>query len=210
MKNKKHRTLNVELSQPRSFGVRCSMFDVCLFFLLILICGCRREMYDQPRYKPLAKSKFFPNESSARQIPEHTVARGELNDDAFFYTGMRGTNLVDSFPFPVTLDMLKRGQQRYEIYCAVCHAPTGDGHGVIVQHGFPAPPSYHIDRLRNAPAGHFFDVITRGYGVMFSYATRIEPSDRWAIAAYIRALQLSQNARTNDISPTEFSKLEAK
>jgi hypothetical protein len=177
-------------------------------FLTICFCGCRQEMYDQPRYKPLAKSEFFTNESSARPIPAHTVARGQLHDDTFFYTAMRGTNLVDSFPFPVTLAVLKRGQERYDIYCAVCHGPTGEGNGMIVQHGFPAPPSYHIDRLRNAPVGHFFDVITHGYGVMYSYATRVEPADRWAIAAYIRALQLSENATTNDLPPTELSKLE--
>lgn len=192
-------------------------FEVHLRFAWILIletfllaCGCRQEMYDQPRYKPLAKSKFFPNESSARQIPEHTVARGQLNDDDFFYTGMRGTNLVDSFPFPVTRDVLKRGRERYEIYCAVCHGASGEGNGMIVQHGFPAPPSYDIERLRRVPVGHFFNVITHGYGVMYSYATRVEPDDRWAIAAYIRALQLSQNAKTNDVPAEQFSKLEAK
>ena len=185
-----------------------SIFNFIL--LLLLACGCRQEMYDQPRYKPLAKSKLFANESSARPIPEHTVARGQLNVDDFLFTGMRGgSNLVDSFPFPITLDVLKRGRARYDIYCAVCHGATGEGNGMIVQHGFPAPPSYHIERLRHAPTGHFFDVITRGYGVMYSYATRVEPADRWAIAAYIRALQLSQDAGTNDVPATELSRLEA-
>jgi hypothetical protein len=187
-----------------------SYFAWILITTLLFTCGCRQEMYDQPRYKPLAKSKFFPNESSARQIPEHTVARGQLNEDEFFYTGTRGTNLVDSFPFPITLDVLKRGRERYDIYCAVCHGASGEGNGTIVQHGFPAPPSYDIERLRRAPAGYFFNVITHGYGVMYSYAGRVETADRWAIAAYIRALQLSRHAWTNDVPTTEFSQLEAR
>jgi len=116
---------------------------------------------------------------------------------------------VADFPFPITREVLERGQQRFEIYCAVCHGRTGDGNGMIVQRGFPPPPSYHIDRLRQAPVGHFFDVMTHGYGVMYSYAARVEPRDRWAIAAYIRVLQLSHNAKLQDVPAPERARLEA-
>ncbi len=123
---------------------------------------------------------------------------------------MIGTNFVTEFPFPITLDILERGRERFEIYCATCHGRTGDGNGMIVQRGFPPPPSYHIDRLRQAPVGHFYNVITRGYGVMYSYASRVEPRDRWAIAAYIRALQLSHNAVLADAAPEGRTQLEAR
>ena len=182
----------------------------CLPVFLLFLCGCRQEMFDQPRSEPLEASRFFRDGSASRPIPEHTVARGQLNDDEFFYTGMHGTNLVDSFPEPVTLGLLKRGRERYEIYCAVCHGSTGEGNGVIVQHGFPAPPSFHSARLREAPPGHFFRVMTEGYGIMYAYASRVEPADRWAITAYIRALQLSANGSIDDVPPGELSKLEAK
>ena len=112
-------------------------------------------------------------------------------------------------PMPVTREMLDRGRERFDIFCAVCHGQTGEGNGMIVQRGFPPPPSYHIDRLRQAPVGHFYDVITHGYGIMYSYANRVSVEDRWAIAAYIRALQLSHNARADQLPPGERAKLEA-
>ncbi len=121
---------------------------------------------------------------------------------------MIGTNLITEFPIPITRAVLERGQERFNIYCSVCHGRTGEGNGMIVQRGFPPPPSYHIDRLRKAPVGHLFDVMTRGYGVMYSYASRVEPSDRWAIAAYIRALQLSRHATLDDVPADERAKLE--
>jgi mono/diheme cytochrome c family protein len=165
-------------------------------------------MFVQPKSNPLKASDFFADGGASRPLPEHTVARGHLDLDEQFYTGKIGTNLVTTFPYPITRAILQRGQERFDIYCAPCHGRTGEGNGMIVQRGFPAPPSFHIDRLRDAPPGHFFDVMTHGYGIMYSYAQRVEPSDRWAIAAYIRALQLSRHASPKDIPPTERAKLE--
>ncbi len=179
-------------------------------FLLALATGCRPDMFNQPRYNPLSTSDFFTNDAGSRPLVPGTVARGHLAEDPAFYTGKVGTNLVETFPFPITREVLERGRERYDIYCSVCHGRTGDGNGMIVQRGFPMPPSYHIDRLRQAPAGHFVDVITQGYGVMYSYAARVEPADRWAIAAYIRALQLSHNAPLAAVPSGERAKLEAK
>lgn len=178
--------------------------------ILIMLTACRRDMFNQPRGKPLGESDFFPDGAASRPIPPHTVARGFLDADEAYYTGMVGTNLVTEFPFRITRQVLERGRERFEIYCAVCHGRTGEGNGMIVQRGFPVPPSYHIDRLRQAPVGHFFDVMTRGYGVMYSYASRVEPADRWAIAAYIRALQLSHHAMLADVPVDERAKLEGK
>jgi cytochrome c553 len=176
--------------------------------ILVMLAACRRDMFQQPRGKPLGESDFFPDGAASRPIPPHTVARGFLDEDEAFYTGMIGTNLLTEFPFPVTRQMLERGRERFDIYCAVCHGRTGEGNGMIPQRGFPVPPSYDIDRLREAPVGHFYDVMTRGYGVMYPYASRVEPADRWAIAAYIRALQLSHHAALADVPADERAKLE--
>lgn len=178
--------------------------------LLVLTPGCRRDMFNQPRYNPLSSSDFFPDGAGSRPLVPGTVARGHLDEDQAFYTGKVGTNLVETFPFPITHAVLDRGRERFDIYCSVCHGRTGDGNGMIVQRGFPMPPSYHINRLRQAPVGHFVDVITQGYGVMYSYAARVEPADRWAIAAYIRALQLSHNAPLADVPSSERAKLEGR
>ena len=180
-----------------------------LLFSLFALTACRRDMFNQPKSNPLRESNFFPDGSASRPIPPHTVARGDLRNDEAFYTGMIGTNLVTTFPIPVTREIIERGQQRFEINCVPCHGKTGEGDGIVVQRGFPAPPSYHIERLRAAPVGHFFDVMTRGYGVMYSYASRVTPEDRWAIAAYIRALQLSENAKLADVPTNEIAKLNA-
>jgi cytochrome c553 len=169
--------------------------------LLLGGAGCRKEMWVQPKYDPLDMSEFYSDTMSARPRIEGTVAVGEFHTNESFYTGLVGTNLVDHFPLPVTRDLLRRGQERYDIYCAVCHGPGGDGDGMIVQRGFPRPPSYHIDRLRAAPIGHFYRVIAEGYGVMYPYATRVAPADRWKIAAYIRALQLSRHATLQQAPP---------
>jgi cytochrome c553 len=180
-------------------------------WLLLSFCcaGCRRDMFNQPFSKPLEASDFFrDNGMASRPLVPFTVARGHLNEDEAFFTGKIGTNLVEDFPYPITKPVLERGRERFEIYCAPCHGRTGEGNGMIVQRGFPVPPSYHIDRLRQAPAGHFVDVITEGYGIMYSYAERVEPTDRWAIAAYIRALQLSQGATLADVPAEERRKLE--
>jgi len=185
-----------EIGSRKSENARTlSARSIAIFYLLssiscALLTGCRRDMYLQPSEKPLEHSDFFrDNEMASRALPAHTVARGELDEDEAFYTGKIGTNLIAQFPMPITREVLLRGQERFNIYCAPCHSRTGEGNGIIPQRGYPAPPSYHIDRLRTAPVGHFFDVITRGYGVMYSYANRVAPEDRWAIAAYIRALQ---------------------
>jgi len=146
---------------------------------------------------------------ASRPIVAHTVARGELNEDEAFYTGKIGTNLIAEFPMPITREVLLRGRERFEIYCSACHDRTGEGRGIIVQRGFPPPPSFQLERLRAAPVGHFFDVIGHGYGIMYSYADRVEPADRWAIAAYIRVLQASRRATTADVPPAERTKLEA-
>ncbi len=145
---------------------------------------------------------------ASRPLVPNTVARGHLNTDEFFFTGKIGTNLVETFPFPISREVLERGRERFDIFCSPCHGRTGAGNGMIVQRGFPAPPSYHIDRLRKAPVGHFFDVITQGYGVMYSYAGRVEPADRWAIAAYIRVLQKSHDGRLQDVPPVQRAELE--
>jgi cytochrome c len=167
-------------------------------------------MHLQPKYEPLDPSKFFSDGRSARPAVPGTVARGELRIDERLYTGKVNGLPVDSFPFPITRKDLERGRERYNIYCSPCHDYTGSGHGMIVQRGFPPPPSYHIERLRKAPVGHFFDVMTNGYGTMFSYAARVSPKDRWRIAAYIRALQLSENATLNDVPAKERAKLAGK
>lgn len=166
---------------------------------LVPLAGCRQDMHDQPRFKPLAESDFYPDMRSAREPVEGTVARGQLHEDTYFYTGLVGDKPGDYMPFPVTKDVLERGQQRFDIYCTPCHSRMGDGNGVVVQRGYQRPPSYHTDRLRNAPLGYFFDVMTNGFGAMPSYAAQIAPRDRWAIVAYIRALQLSQNASSADV-----------
>jgi len=179
------------------------------FCLLLLLCiGCRRGMFDHSKYRPMEESTFFADGSISRPIPANTVARGQLDDDDHFYRGRKGTNLVETFPFPISRETLERGRDRYEIYCSVCHGRTGKGNGMIVQRGFPQPPDFHIPRLQEAPVGHFYDVITHGYGVMYSYASRVEPADRWAIAAYIRALQLSEKGTINDIPPGDRAQLE--
>jgi mono/diheme cytochrome c family protein len=170
--------------------------------------ACRQDMFNQPKSKPLGPSSFFSDGAASRPLPPHTVARGHLEENRPFFTGLVGTNLLETLPVPLTPQLLERGRERFDIYCAVCHGRTGEGNGMIVQRGFPAPPSYHIDRLRAAPIGHFYDVMTRGYGVMFSYASRVEPEDRWAIAAYLRALQLSRHATLGDVPPAERAQLE--
>jgi mono/diheme cytochrome c family protein len=170
-------------------------------FTLLLGVGCRQDMQDQPKYIPLRPSDFFSDGRSGRPLVEGTVARGHLDDDAALYTGKGADGkFVDTFPFAVTKDVLERGQQRFDIYCSPCHDRLGTGNGRIVRRGFRHPPSYHIDRLRKVPNGYIYDVITNGFGAMPDYAAQIqEARDRWAIVAYIRALQLSQNASINAV-----------
>jgi hypothetical protein len=162
--------------------------------------ACRQDMHDQPRYKPQARNDFFPDMRAARLPVDGTIARGQLHEDSYFYTGKVGNNPGEVLPFPVTHDVLERGQERYNIFCAPCHSRVGDGKGMIPSRGFSRmPPSYHIERLQKAPAGYYFDVITNGFGIMQGYSAQIPAADRWKIIAYIRALQLSQKASTADV-----------
>jgi mono/diheme cytochrome c family protein len=180
-----------------------------LTLLFLLAAGCRQDMHNQPKYKPLKSSAFFEDGRDSRPLVADTVARGHLDDDVLLYTGKSGTAFADEFPFPVTSDVLAHGQERYNIYCSPCHDRTGGGNGMIVQRGYRRPPSYHIDRLRAAPAGYFFDVITHGFGVMPDYSAQVPVNDRWALVSYIRALQLSQHATLADVPAAEQSALTA-
>ncbi len=175
---------------------------LAIALLVLFSPACRQDMHDQPKFIPLRPSEFFPDHRSERPLIEGTVARGHLDDDPAFYTG-KGPDgkFLDAFPFPVTRDVLVRGQDRFNIYCSPCHDRLGNGNGMIVRRGYRHPPSYHIDRLRSAPNGYIYDVITSGFGAMPDYAAQIAPSDRWAIVSYIRALQYSQNASVKDVPP---------
>jgi mono/diheme cytochrome c family protein len=165
-------------------------------------------MHDQPKYIPLRQSAFFNDARSARPILEGTVARGQLHDDELMYTGKM--NGADATVFPVRVDapVMARGQERFNIYCAPCHGRTGQGDGMVVRRGYRRPPSFHQDRLRNAAIGHFFDVMTNGFGAMPDYATQIKAEDRWAIIAYILALQLSEHAALTDVPAADRSRIQ--
>ena len=169
------------------------------FAVAALGVGCRQDMHDQPRYQPLQSSSFFADGRASRAPVEGTVARGQLKEDAHFNTGKLGGAFAKTFPSPVTLDVLKRGRERYDIFCSPCHDRLGTGRGMVVRRGLSQPLSFHIDRLRKVEAGYLFDVITNGFGRMYGYGAQIAPGDRWAIVAYIRALQLSQNAVLSDV-----------
>ena len=174
----------------------------------LALTGCRQDMHNQPRYKPLAASDFFGDGRSARPVVEGTVARGHLRIDKARYAGKEDGKDVTEFPFPITMVDLLRGQQRFNIYCSPCHSRVGDGNGMVVRRGFRQAASYHTIKLIKAPVGHFFDVMTNGFGAMPSYASRVEPDDRWRIAAYIRVLQLSENAKIEDVPPDQRAALE--
>jgi hypothetical protein len=172
--------------------------------LLLILAGCRQEMYDQPKVKPLGESDFYSDLRSARPQVDGTVARGQVHEDTYLYTGKINGNPGDYMPFPVTEEVLARGHERFNIYCAPCHSRIGDGRGMVPSRGFPRmPPTFHQDRLRKAPLGYIFDVATNGFGIMPDYASQIPPRDRWCIVAYIRALQLSQNATQADVAAGE-------
>ncbi|MGD0760959.1 MAG: cytochrome c [Candidatus Sulfotelmatobacter sp.] len=173
---------------------------VTLLALFAISSACRLDMQVQPRVNPLAKSDFFPDQRSARPPVEGTVARGELHGDTYFYTGKIGNTPGDYMPFPVTREVLDRGRERYNIFCAPCHSRVGDGNGFVPSRGFARkPPSFHIPRLQKAPVGYFYDVITEGFGIMPDYSSQIPARDRWDIVSYVRALQLSQNATMADV-----------
>lgn len=200
---------------------------VTIIGLVVLTVGCRYDMQDQPRYKAFKQNDFFSDKKAMRDLPEGTVARGKLHEDKAFYTGKKENaggaattapaatatdasgntvittfpDAIEEFPVPITKQLVDRGEERYRVFCIVCHGPVGNGDGMIVRRGFSKPPTYNDDRLRNAPVGHFFDVITNGWGKMNSYASQIPAADRWAIVAYIRTLQISQNPNGNLTMP---------
>jgi cytochrome c553 len=173
---------------------------ITLFAVLtLLLSSCGLNMYDQPRAEYQETSAFLPGGVSVQPLPEGVVSRERGGYDQVFYTGQDENGFVTELPIPLTLELLGRGEQRYNIYCTPCHNFSGNGLGVIVQKGMPQPVSFHDQRLRDAQVGYFFNAMTNGFGRMYSYASRIPPEDRWAIAAYIRALQLSQNATLEDV-----------
>jgi len=167
--------------------------------LALFVYGCHLDMDDQPKYKPLAASSFFSNGQSSRPLIEGTVPRGEAQPDEYLYTGKVNGQFADKFPYPVTRAVLERGQDRFTTFCTPCHGQLGDGRGMVVQRGFPQPPSYLSDSVRAEPAGFYFDVITHGFGRMYSYATSVPVHDRWAVIAYIRALQLSRRVPLSEV-----------
>jgi mono/diheme cytochrome c family protein len=170
--------------------------------------ACRQDMHDQPKYKPLRHSHFFADGRDSRPRVAGTVARGEFIRESAVQSGRDGKTYVETIPVPVTDSLLRRGQERYDIFCSVCHDRVGNGGGMIVQRGYKRPSSFHVPRLREMADGYFFDVMTNGYSVMPSYASQVSVEDRWAITAYIRALQLSQAATLADVPATERAKLE--
>jgi cbb3-type cytochrome c oxidase subunit III len=190
---------------PRS--VARVVMIACMGAVAMLLFGCRLDMHVQPKYLPYEPTDFFGDGRSERQPVPGTVARGQLRVDELMFSGRENGVIADKFPFPITKADLDRGRERYNVYCTPCHDYTGSGQGMIVQRGFPQPPSYHIQRLRDAPVGHFYEVMTNGFGAMYSYAARVEPADRWRIAAYIRVLQLSRNAKIEDVPESERQKL---
>jgi mono/diheme cytochrome c family protein len=181
-----------------------------LLAALIALVGCHTDMYDQPRLEPLEKNTFFDDGRASRPLVEGVVEYGAISPSSVLMSGKVGDELTDELPEQIKLDaaLLKRGEQRFNIFCSNCHGLSGDGDGMIVLRGYRKPPTYHSDRLRGMPIGHFFDVATNGFGVMPSYASQIPVNDRWAIAAYIRALQLTQYARIDDVPEAERQKLE--
>jgi mono/diheme cytochrome c family protein len=180
-------------ARRRLLGVAMAALSV------VAAAGCRQDMHNQPKYRPLRGTAFFADGSSSRPVPEGTVARGTLDDNAAFFTGKVGNAPVRELPFKVDEALVSRGQDRYNIFCTPCHDTTGSGRGMVVQRGFKQPPSFHDERLRNAEAGYFFDVMTNGFGAMPDYKMQLSARDRWAVVAYIRALQLSQHAAASDI-----------
>ncbi len=187
-----------------SQALRRAALSAVLVVAALATVGCRLDMQDQPKYEPLEKSTFWPDGSSARPLPAHTVARGQLHADTVYYTGFGPDEKpVAKIPMKVTEKTLERGRDDFNTFCSPCHDRAGTGQGMVVRRGYKQPPTYHQDRLRKAPDGYFFDVITHGFGQMPSYAAQVQVRDRWAIVAYIRALQLSQHAPLSSLTPEE-------
>jgi mono/diheme cytochrome c family protein len=176
--------------------------------VLLFATACRQDMHDQPKYQPLERSTFFLDESASRMPVPGTVARGELRDDPLLYTGKVDGQDALFFPFRIDEPVMARGQERFNIYCSPCHGRTGLGDGMVVRRGYRRPPSFADERLRQAPVGHFFDVMTNGFGAMPDYAAQIKATDRWAIVAYVRALQLAAHAALDDVPAAERGRLQ--
>ncbi len=177
--------------------------SLCAAAALLLSGGCRylkQDMANQPKNRPLSPSDFFDDGRSERPLVENTVARGSIADDELFVP-----KDSDNFPLPVNRELLERGEERYKIFCTPCHGLQGDGNGMIATRGMKHPPTFHQDRLRQAPNGYFYDNITNGFGAMYGYSAQISPRDRWAIIAYVRALQLSRNAKVADLPASLFA-----
>lgn len=186
-----------------------ALLGLALTGCLLTTAGCRQNMHNQNKIEPFEASNFFDDGQSARPLPAHTVARGDLREGSL-YTGLDAANKpVAQMPMPVTREMLTRGQERFNIYCSPCHGRLGDGRGMIVRRGYKQPTSFHDPRLRSSPVGYFFSVMTEGFGVMPSYAPQVPVQDRWAIASYVRALQYSQNARLAELPPDVRQRVEA-
>ena len=182
------------------YGLLATGYRLLSAALVLLTCAaCRQDMHDQPKYTAYKPSDFFADQRSARPAVEGTIAQGHLNEDELLYAGRVGGQPATMFPFAIDEPLMRRGRERYDIFCSPCHGLTGDGDGMVVQRGYRRPPSFHTDRLRDAPPGHIYDVITNGFGAMPDYAAQIPVRDRWAIAAYMRALQLSQNAAASQL-----------
>ena len=181
----------------------------CCLAAGLVTAGCRQDMHDQPKFKPYAKSDFFADRRSARPLVHGTIARGQLRDDAVLYTGKADGKPVEVFPFAVTADVMARGRERFDIFCSPCHGRTGEGDGMIVRRGYRKPPTFHQDRLRQAAPGYTFDVITSGFGAMPDDAQQIPVRDRWAITAYVKALQRSQHAAAGTLPAEARAALDA-
>jgi mono/diheme cytochrome c family protein len=190
---------------PRSPGALVA----CCLAAGLLAAGCRQDMHDQPRFKPYAKSDFFTDQRSARPLVDGAIARGHLRDDTLLVTGKAAGKPSEVFPFAITAGVMARGHERFDIFCSPCHGRTGDGDGMIVRRGLRRPPTYHQDRLRQAAPGYVFDVITSGFGVMPDYAQQIPVEDRWAIVAYLKALQRSQQATIDNVPAADRARLDA-
>lgn len=184
------------------------VFGLCFLLAIGMLSGCRQDMHDQPKYKDYRASKFFDDQRSARPPIEGTVARGRLNDDEAFFTGTAAGALLQDLPFPLDRDALTRGRERYNAFCSPCHDRTGGGGGIVVLRGYKQPRSFHTDEVRSMPVGYYFQVMTKGFATMPSYAAQISPRDRWVIAAYIRTLQLSQHAGINDVPDADRAAVE--
>jgi mono/diheme cytochrome c family protein len=188
--------------------LRISARLVVVLLIGLSLPACRRDMHDQPKYIPLRESTFFTDQRSARPFVAGTVARGQLHEDGLFYTGKVNGADATVFPFAIDSRTMARGRERFDVFCSPCHGRTGQGDGMIVRRGYRHPPTFHQDRLRDAPVGHFFDVITNGFGAMPDYATQIKAEDRWAIVAFVRALQLSEHATIAEVPADRRGTLE--